>query len=415
MHLRTFFSQYIFRIIPILVILFAGSFIYAQNKKSKLQADKKRIEKEIEYTNKLLESTQKSKSTSLSTLVLLNKKISQRQQLINTYENEIKELNQSIDNKNSEINTLNKELKLLKNEYAKMIYYAYKNRNTSERLMFIFSAESFNQAYQRIKYMQYYSTYRKNQAKQIEDTKDTLNKKIEELGLQKQEKTTLLASQESEISKLKNEKSQQQKTIKSLSRKEKDLRASLRKKRRETNRLNKAIQDIIAEEIRLAEAKRNAEKRKASIKMTEEEHELSGLFQDNKGKLPWPSEKGVISSTFGEHNHPVLKKIKIRNNGIDILTSRGEKARAVFDGTVISVRSITNTNRAVIIRHGEYFTVYSNLNSVSVRQGEKVKTKQEIGIINTDASSAKTELHFEIVMGKTKKHLNPIYWISKNK
>ena len=146
--------------------------------------------------------------------------------------------------------------------------------------------------------------------------------------------------------------------------------------------------------------------------LTPEEIELSGNFSSNKGKLPWPSEKGIISSTFGEHNHPVLKRVKIKNNGIDILTSQSEEARAIFDGTVISIRTITNTNKAIIIRHGEYFTVYSNLSEVFVQQGQKVSTKQRLGNIYTDSSGNKTELHFEIWRGKTL--LNPSSWIVRN-
>jgi septal ring factor EnvC (AmiA/AmiB activator) len=394
-------------------MLFVFNFANAQNKKAKLQADIIRLEKEIAYTNNLLETTRKSKSNSLEELVLLNNKINQRGKLISSIKKEIKELNTSIGKSNREIKKLNKDLKQLKEEYGKMVYYAYKNKNSADRLMFVFSAESFNQAYQRLKYLQYYSSYRKNQAALIEQTKDTLNKKLTVLETQKYSKTVLIFNQQKEIAQLSKEKSQKRTMVNRLGRKEKDLRVSLRKKRREAERLNKAIENIIADEIKLAATKKNAVKRKASIAMTPDEHIISNLFSDNKGLLPWPSARGIISGTFGEHLHPILKKVKIRNNGIDILTTRGEKARAVFDGTVISVRTITNTNRAVIIRHGEYFTVYSNLSEVLVRQGDKVKTKQDIGFINTNHKNSKTELHFEIWKGKTR--LNPNKWIAKIK
>ena len=136
---------------------------------------------------------------------------------------------------------------------------------------------------------------------------------------------------------------------------------------------------------------------------------MTNNFVENKGKLPWPSEKGIISSTFGEHKHPVLKKVNVRNNGIDILTNKGEMVRAIFNGTVISVRAISNTNTAIIIRHGEYFTVYSNLDKIFVKRGDKVQVKQEIGTVFTNPSDSKTELHFEIWKGRSL--LNPIYWI----
>lgn len=406
-------KQYLISVLRICLVLVLLSFgeTHAQGRKTKLQADVQRLAKEIAYTNNLLALTRQNKSNSLSELLLLNKKIEQREQLIIAINAEIIELNRSIEENTANINRLNAELKQLKEEYGKMVYYAYKNKKSSDRMMFIFSAESFNQAYQRLKYLQYYSSYRKSQAGLIEQTKDKLSKSIQELETQKGNKQNLMANQKKEVQQLDKEKSRKQSTINNLSRKEKDLRASLRKKRRETDRLNKSIKNIIAEEIKLAAAKKNAEKRKTSIAMTPKEHIVSSNFYSNKGKLPWPSARGVISGTFGEHPHPVLKKVRIKNNGIDILTTRGEKARSIFDGTVISVRTLTNNNQAVIIRHGEYFTVYTNLSEVLVRQGDLVKTKQEIGHIRTDISSAKTELHFEIWKGKTL--LNPSGWIAK--
>lgn len=406
-------KQYAFSFLRIclVLLLLCGGDIYAQSKKIKLQADVKRLSEEIAYTNNLLATTRLNKSNSLEELLLLNKKIEQREKLIIAINAEIDELGNSIDENTAIVKRLNEELKQLKEDYGKMVYYAYKNQNSSDRLMFIFSAETFNQAYQRLKYLQYYSAYRKSQAVLIDQTKDTLNTIINELETQKIDKQSLMTNQENEIQQLDREKTKKKSTINSLAKKEKDLRASLRKKRRESERLNKSIKNIIAEEIRLAAAKKNAEKRKASIAMTPDEHIVSSSFYSNKGKLPWPSARGIISSTFGEHVHPVLKRVRIKNNGVDILTTRGEKARSIFNGTVISVRTLTNNNQAVIIRHGEYFTVYSNLNGVTVRQGDVIKTKQEIGSIRTDNSSAKTELHFEIWKGKSL--LNPVSWIAK--
>jgi len=398
------------RICLVLLLLSVGE-LYAQSTKTKLQADVQRLAEEITYTNNLLAKTRQNKSSSLEELLLLNSKIEQREQLIIAIDAELLFLNKSIDATTGLVKRLNDELNQLKEDYGKMVYYAYKNQNSSDRMMFIFSAESFNQAYQRLKYLQYYSTYRKSQAVLIEQTKDTLNTSIQKLETQKNEQQQMMANQKKEVEQLSIEKSQKQTTINQLAKKETDLRASLRKKRREADEMNKAIQNIIAEEIKLAAAKKDAEKRTASIAMTPDEHIMSSNFYSNKGSLPWPSARGIISSTFGEHAHPVLKKVRIQNNGIDILTTSGEKARAIFDGTVISVRTLTNNNQAVIIRHGEYFTVYTNLSDVTVRLGDVVKTKQEIGSIRTDNLSDKTELHFEIWKGKSL--MNPISWIAK--
>lgn len=406
-HPTLFFKQSLF-------LLFSLSLtIYAQDRKSELRSNVQRLEKEIAYTNNLLQTTRQNKSISLEELILLNRKIEQQEHLIDTITCEIVELEHFIDNKNKEVNLLNKELNELKVEYGQLIYYAYKNRNASNRLMFIFSAETFNQAYQRLKYLQYYSSYRKNQALLIENTKDTIINIIADLENQKYLKEVLKSNQENEIKVLDQEKSQKRATINELTKKEKDLHVSLEAKRKETERLNVLIKKIIEEEIRLAEEKKNAEKRTASISMTPDEHIISNDFYTNKGILPWPSEKGVISSNFGEQSHPVLKNVRIKNNGIDILTNQGENARSIFNGTVISVRTLTNNNKAVIIRHGEYFTVYSNLSEVYVRQGDKVSTKENIGLIRTDIYSLKTELHFEIWKGKTL--MNPLSWIAKVK
>lgn len=402
----------VFSIIFLILALFATNSLYSQNEKEKLKEEKERIEKEIQYTNKLLNETKRSKKNSLNQLIILNRKIKIREKLVSTINYEINNLDNKITNNKSEIKVLTEDLKKLKDQYAKMIYYAFKNKNAYNRLMFIFASDDFNQAYKRLKYFQQYSAYRRMQAKLIEKTQIELNDKTEQLKNQKLEKTSLLKEKAGEIKQLEKEKDEKNSTIKKLSGKEKELRRTLRIKKKEATKLEKSIKNIIDAEIRAA-AKRarktNEAKKSKIIDLTSEEFELTNNFVENKGKLPWPSEKGIISSTFGEHKHPVLKRVNVRNNGIDILTNKGEMVRAIFNGTVISVRAISNTNTAIIIRHGEYFTVYSNLNKVFVKRGDKVQSKQEIGTVFTNPSDSKTELHFEIWKGRSL--LNPIYWI----
>ena len=402
----------VFSIIFLILALFATNSLYSQNEKKKLKEEKERIEKEIQYTNKLLNETKRSKKNSLNQLIILIRKIKIREKLVSTINYEINNLDNKITNNKSEIKVLTEDLKKLKDQYAKMIYYAFKNKNAYNRLMFIFASDDFNQAYKRLKYFQQYSSYRRMQAKLIEKTQIELNDKTEQLKNQKLEKTSLLKEKAGEIKQLKKEKDEKNSTIKKLSGKEKELRRTLRTKKKEATKLEKSIKNIIDAEIRAAAErarKTNEAKKSKIIDLTSEEFELTNNFVENKGKLPWPSEKGIISGTFGEHKHPVLKKVKIRNNGVDILTNKGEMVRAIFNGTVISVRAISNTNTAIIIRHGEYFTVYSNLNKVFVKRGDKVQSKQEIGTVFTNPSDSKTELHFEIWKGRSL--LNPIYWI----
>ncbi len=395
--------------------VFAGP-LQAQDKKAQLQQQKAKIEEEISYTNKLLEETKKSRQTSINQLVLLNKQISRRQELINAINGEIRSLDNKINRTNDTIKQLTQTVERLKKEYASMIYYASKNRNSYSRLMFIFAAHDFNQAYQRLKYFQQYSAYRQNQVRVIKETQEALNGKLALIEQQKKEKLSLKQMEEGEQKKLAKEKGQQDEVVKNLTKKEKDLLKKLRESEQAARKLQKAIEDLIAEEIRKA----NEAAKKTGVKPTPEnkfaltpaEMELSSSFSGNKGRLPWPTERGVISGTFGEHPHPVLKGIITKNNGVDIDTEKGSIARSVFDGVVSSTMNLPNFNNVVIVKHGEYLTVYSHLDQLYVKKGDKVKTKQQIGVIRT-ADGGKTYLHFELWQGKNLQ--NPENWILKSR
>lgn len=385
---------------------------FTQNEKQQLEQDKKKIEQEIQYTNTLLEQTRKNKSASLNELVILENKISKQENLIITMNREMKWIDQQIEIANDSIEVLNDDLERLRDEYAEMIYFAYKNKNLYNRLMFVFASEDFNQAYQRIKYFQQYNAYRKKQAELIIETQQLLQKKTQDLAQNRKDKEVLLQEQREEREKLTDQKQTKDKTVQQLNQTEQDLKKSLKEKEQAAQELQSALEAIIAEEIRLANerAAANADRTKG-MALTPEEVRLSDDFMSNKGKLPWPLERGVISSTFGEHQHPVLKKVKVKNNGIDILTESGSEARAVFEGEVTRVMSVPNNNNVVIIRHGEYLTVYSNLDEVFVRQGDKVSTKQSIGTVFTNPDESKTELHFEVWRAKTL--MNPSPWLAR--
>jgi len=388
------------------------------NQRSKLEKSKKELENEITYTNKLLTETKKSRQQSLNKVVILNTQIQKREKLINTISTEVEDIHGEISYSQENLNRLRKELGRLKKEYASMVYQAYKNNNAYNRLMFIFAAKDFNQAYQRLKYFQQFSEYRKTQIRMIMGTQEKINRKIGELTNQKNEKLTLIEAKEKEKEKLTREKKEKSQTVSQLKQKEKELRKQLKEKEQALNKLQNAIEALIAEEIKKSAPKTSSggtgtskPAKATTYTMTPEEKELSSSFSANKGKLPWPTEKGIISSTFGEHEHPVLKGIKTRNNGINILTNSGSSVRSVFNGTVSAVMSIPNLNKVVIIRHGDFLTVYSNLESVSVKSGDKVKTKQNIGMIHTDPAESKTELHFEIWQEKQLK--DPAAWLSR--
>ena len=392
------------------VFLFSSACLHAQDKKELLKQNKQKIEEEIEYNSKLLEETKKSKKTTLNQLVILKNQISSREKLIRTMEDQIKNVNEQIDLNNEILSNLKTDLKNLKDEYAKMIYYAYKNRSAFDRLMFVFASADFNQAYRRMKYFQQYTAYRKTQAELILETQSEINETIDTLQFHKKEKTTLLLSLKEERDRLAATREQQNSVYRSLTSKEKQLVALIKEKEKAAKKLQEEIERIIAEEIRLA-AKKSGTTATGTFALTPAELRLSASFEDNKGGLPWPLEKGMISGTFGEHPHPVFANVKTKNNGIDILTDQNMNARAIFSGEVTRVMSIPNYNYVVMIRHGEYLTVYSNLDEVFVKKGDIVETMQEIGKIHTDKKELKTELHFELWKGKTL--LNPESWLAK--
>lgn len=404
-----------YKLIITLFFILINAIVFAQSRKE-LENKKIQNQKEIEYTNKLLNETKKDSENSLNKLVILKKKISYREELIQNIKREINYIDSKIEESKKEIDALEKEMKKLKGDYAKLIIYSYKHKDDFENLMFLLASKDFNQAYKRLKYLQQYSDYRRKQAGIIVNTQSTLNKKIEELEQKRADKQNLLTNEQEESIILNAEKSQQNEILISLKSKEKELKQKLKEQFEISRKLEKEIERIIAEEARKAaeRAKKNSNTKTSAggtFEMTPEEKLISDNFDANKGLLPWPTERGIITGYYGEHPHPVLSNITVQNNGIDITTTEGSTCRVIFEGEVSKVVSIPGANKAVLIRHGNYFTLYSNLDEVYVKSGDKVKTKQNIGKIHTDSKDGKTYLHFEIWQESSK--MNPSIWLSK--
>lgn len=396
------------------VFLFDSPAFAQKQSKKDLENKKKELQKEIEYTNQLLAETKKNKKLSLGQLIALNKKISAREELIATISREISMLEKQIQENNNNISKLQADLERLKKEYARMVYYAYKNQDAYSRLMFVFASKDFEQAYMRLKYLQQYSDYRKKQAEAIVNTKKELNEKVQELETKKADKHVLLGNEQEEKKSLTSEKTEKEQVLSSLQQQETKLKKDLEKKKQDAQKLQQAIQRIIEQELEKAQKQAVAENKPKPQKLilTPEAQQLSNNFSTNKAKLPWPVAKGIISEKFGVHPHPTMKNIDINNNGVDIATNNGSIARAVFDGEVKGVVNMPGAGQFVLIRHGEYLTVYSNLKDVYVNVGDKVTTKQNLGTILYDDDDAKTILHFEIWKGQTK--LDPEDWLFKN-
>lgn len=395
-------------------IVLNTSFAVAQKQNRKdLENKKKQLQKEIEYTNQLLSQTKKNKKLSLNQLVTLNKKISAREELIATINSEIRVLNKQIAEKNESIKGLQSDLEKLKSEYAKMVYYAYKNQDAYSRLMFVFASKDFEQAFMRLKYLQQYSVFRHKQAEMILSTKKDLDQRVVELESKKNDQRSLLTSEQTEKLSLTSEKKEKEQMFSELQEQESKLKKDLEKKKKDAQKLQQAIQREIQKELEKLQkqAEKENKPKPQRLVLTPESQLLSNSFTSNKSKLPWPVIKGIISERFGVHAHPLMPNIDINNNGIDITTSNGALARAVFDGEVKAVVNMPGSGQFILIRHGEFLTIYSNLKEVYVKVGDNVKTKQNIGVILFDDEDSKTVLHFEIWKGQTK--LDPELWLSK--
>jgi septal ring factor EnvC (AmiA/AmiB activator) len=400
--------------VPVIVLAMACP-VHSQGKKE-LQRKKDALHKEIEYTNKLLDQTSRNKKSSISQLVTLKRKISARTELIRTIHQEIGGLDRQIDSVSGNIDSLEARLNVLKQQYASLLFFAYKSQSAYSRLSFILSASDFNQAYKRMRYLRHLGEYRIRQQQLIVQLQDSLGGKRRTLQDSRTEKSGLLTSQQKEKGKLDAEQKQKVRIIDDLGKQEKKLRADLKKKQRDEEKLARRIEDIIRKEIEAARKKAEEQARKSGKKatgssvlaLTPEAIRLSNDFAGNKGKLPWPVEQGVISSTFGRHAHPVWKDVVINNNGIDINSTDGAQARAIFNGTVLRVILVVD-KYAVLVQHGEYFTLYSNLREVLVKAGDKVVTKQAVGIIQTDQEDGKTLVHLEVWKGSNK--MDPEGWI----
>ena len=400
------------RIFPIVLLLWATVAV-GQNKED-LQRQKKSLQQEIDYTNKLINETQESKRVSINLLNTLEQKIRIREELLNTIDREIRLIDAEIDRQNGQIDSLENELNVLREQYAEMIRQAYRSRSSYTRLMFLLSAHDFNQAYKRLQFLKQYNEFRRKQAERLQQMELELEQRIAALEVEKKEKEALRADKQHERELLSGEKQQQRLTVDALANKERDLKKALRQKEKDAKRLEQAIQRIIEEEIRKArEAAKanNPEDEFEAFAMTPEAKALSTNFTTNRGKLPWPVERGIIVSPYGEQPHPVLSGVTIRNDGIDIATQKGATARACFEGQVSAVIRIPGAGRAVVIRHGEYLTVYGNLNDVYVAQGQNVATKELIGTVRTDAADAQTVLQFQLWKGSSKQDPEP--WLFK--
>ncbi len=414
------FSRSLFLIFFILTSLSSFPQGSLKQKKDQLQTQMEKLQNEIKLIEAAIKKTSDKKQKGLSEILSLQAKIRSREKLIQNINAQIGDLDQTIGQTSDEINTQNTQVEKMKADYANMLRKSYENLTLRNEVVFVLSSTSFFEGLRRYNYLLTIAEFRRNQAKAIQESIQELQARKNDLQQTKEEKVVLLQKQSNQKSVLENEKKEKNTAVNQLQEKEKKLRKQVEDKNAAARKLNSRIQAIIEEEIRLARQKAEEEARKKSangtaakpgaMPMTPEDQALSKDFAGNIGKLPWPVLRGHIISQFGKHEHPALKGVMVENNGVDIKTENGADARAVFNGTVVSVFSLPTTHYCVIIKHGEYFTVYSNLESVAVKSNQTVTIKQNIGKLFTDKSEDLTKVHIEIWKGKEK--MDPEQWLA---
>jgi septal ring factor EnvC (AmiA/AmiB activator) len=390
-------------LLVLIVLIIPFSAVFAQKKtKAQLQREKQQNLEKIKEVENILTETAAKKTNSLGELSALNQRILEQENLISGIKSEITFLNTEIGENKDIIDALDDDLKKLKKEYAAMLFAAQKANNSTTRLTFLFSSKSFDQLVMRLRYMEQYGETRKLQGEQIVKVQDELSGQVRAIEGKREEKNKLLSEELAENNNLSDLKKKQNNLVKSLEKEEKKLKHDLEETKKALAVLDKKINEIIKEEMEreaaLAALSANSKK---SV-------ELSSSFEENKNKLPWPVASGFISQKFGRQNHPVLKNIILQNDGVNIQTRENEKVKCVFEGEVRKVAFIPSFGSTVIIKHGEYFSVYTGLKEVFVKTGQKVTTNQEIGTVISNNEGI-SELRFRI--HKNTQALDPQAWL----
>ncbi len=392
LHIRQFIIS------AFLLLLSAG--VYAQDVSTQQQRREK-LEREIAIIDKQL-AANASQSRSLDNdLVLIRKKISNRKALVADSDRQIRQYSDSIYLTQLAINRMNARIDTLTAHYSRLVLSAYKNRDTRVWYMYMFASENLGQAFRRFGYFRNLSTTMKNEATRIKEMKEELRLKKERLAVMKKEAESVKAERVKELDRLKQDEAKANSVIKKLQKDKKSYQKQIETKKKEINKINKEIARIIAEAMKTDDPKAKDKKK------TEVDMKLDAEFSKNKGKLPWPVD-GPVVGRFGKHYHPVYKNLQLPpNNGVDIAVSKGSGVNAVFEGAVTQVFVMPGYNQCVLIQHGNYFTLYCKLKTVSVKAGDKVKVGQEIGKIDT--INNQTQLHFEVWKGKTPQ--DPETWL----
>ena len=380
--------------------------LLAQKNKSELEKQKSLILKDISEAEVILNQTSTKKNSSIGQLNALNRQIKVQRRLINNYTSEVKIINSKIAEDQNVIEAMNSDLENFKEEYSYMVYSMFKTSQGFDRLAFIFSSENLSQFYMRFKYLEQYSSARKNQVKLISDIMDEIESEMNSLQKSREEKKKLLTAQISEKDKLDKLKVEQNKVLASLKSQESKIKKDISQKQDEITKLERLIAKLLKEEL-----KKSSNATSGLAKANIDLKNVSNLFENNKANLPWPVNTGFISGKFGTHPHPVLRRVKVPNDGVNIQTKQDEKVRAVFEGEVKKIAIVPGEFKyVVIVQHGTYFTVYAKLKKVNVKMGQQIAKQDVIGEVNTDNDGI-SEVQFQVWKNTTK--LDPELWLAK--
>jgi len=388
--------------LSILGLMIVSGVAFSQKSKTQLEREKLDNLKRIEEAQNILVQTEGQRKSTLGQLSAISRQIEAREMMIASLNEEIALLRSDIDELNQVVVSLEKDLKLLKEEYASMIYAASKTSHGLDRLTFLFSAQTFNQFMRRLSYLSQYAEARKTQAQQISRVSDALSAQKKEFEMKRAEQESLLASQIAENRQLLALKAKQNNVIKDLSSREKQLKNELAQRKQAIQKLDNLIAEIIKDELEKERVAKNPVAAAA----------VSSNFEGSKAKLPWPVSSGFVSSRFGRHPHPVLKGVEVDNQGIDIQTNQDETVKAVFDGTVATVAFVPGMNNVVIIKHGDYFTLYARMKKVNVKKGQAIKIGDVVGEVFTDIDGI-SEIQFQV--WKNNQKLDPEKWLMTKK
>lgn len=393
---------YIFRVV-FLCFLFVSFSLFSQNV-AKLKKDRSILLENIALTNKLLSETNQTTISKYNQLNILAKQLEMQQKVISSYNKEISYITNNIASVGDSITLLNKDIAQIREDYAKIIYYSWRNRNGLDQLMYVLAGIDINQSYRRLRYMSEYNAFRKNQVVKLQAKEQLLASKKIDLQVLKKDKSILFNSERALYAKLNTEKSTYSKQLSVLSSKESNLKKSLNEYKAKAAKLDKEIAKIIEKEV----SKTRGQDGKMAL--TPSEKLTASNFLGNKGNLPWPVERGVIINHFGRQKNTVLKNEFTVKSGIDIQTEKNGVVRSIFEGVVAGVYAIKGSNQTLIVKHGNFLSLYANLSDVYVKKGDVVKTKQALGICFYDEKQNNTLLHFQIWKETNKQ--NPEEWIS---